>query len=312
MRRLRIGIIDIVANSPSNSWYARVMRANLAAIMPQVVGVWCGELGHDVFLAYHSGYQNLVEELPEDLDVVFMGSFTTSAHVAYALSNFHRSKGAVTVLGGPHARAYPEDAQKYFDFVLGFTDKELIRDILQDCSGHRPLGSIGSRPRSSSPVGAARRTGIRFRGNAGLRPLDRPRRRTEFGSPEKAESRPLGIHLSAASQPMSLPGLRQRWTFVERLLREAPVLKFVSMIGSLGCPYSCSFCSDSVVPYQPLDFEVLKDDLRFLRTKMNRPRVGWHDPHFGVRFHDFMDALEAGAPPCSVEVVGVRTVALRS
>ena len=32
-------------------------------------------------------------------------------------------RGAVTVLGGPHARCYPEDAQKYYDYVLGFTEQ---------------------------------------------------------------------------------------------------------------------------------------------------------------------------------------------
>jgi hypothetical protein len=35
MQKLRIGIIDIVANSPSRSWYARLMRPNLASIMPE-------------------------------------------------------------------------------------------------------------------------------------------------------------------------------------------------------------------------------------------------------------------------------------
>ena len=31
--------------------------------------------------------------------------------------------GAITVIGGPHARCYPEDTARYFDYVLGFTDK---------------------------------------------------------------------------------------------------------------------------------------------------------------------------------------------
>jgi hypothetical protein len=51
-----------------------------------------------------------------------------------------RAKGAVTVIGGPHARCYPEDAGRYFDYVLGFTDRETLRDVLQDCSQHRPVG----------------------------------------------------------------------------------------------------------------------------------------------------------------------------
>ena len=58
-----------------------------------------------------------------DVDVVFIGAFTEAALLAYSLSNLFRSRGAVTVLGGPHARCYPEDARKYFDYVLGFTDQ---------------------------------------------------------------------------------------------------------------------------------------------------------------------------------------------
>ena len=59
--------------------------------------------------------------------MLFIGAFTQSAQLAYALSNLFRQRGAVTVLGGPHARCYPEDARKYFDYVLGFTDRERRR-----------------------------------------------------------------------------------------------------------------------------------------------------------------------------------------
>ena len=78
-------------------------------------------------------FENLVEELPEDIDLVFIGAFTQAAQLAYALSNMLQSKGVITVLGGPHARCYPQDAQKYFDYVLGFTNKDTIRDLLNYC-----------------------------------------------------------------------------------------------------------------------------------------------------------------------------------
>src|SRR6266481_8636468 len=140
MRKLHIGIIDIVSKGPTRAWYARVMNPNLAGIMPQVIGVWCREEGHDVAFVCYTGFEDLLEELPSKVDLVFIGAFTEAAHTAYALSNLFRSKGAITVLGGLHARCYPEDAVQYFDYVLGFTDQTTLVDVLQDCAQHRPVG----------------------------------------------------------------------------------------------------------------------------------------------------------------------------
>ncbi len=260
MRPRRVGIIDLVTKGPTKALYARVMNANLASIMPQVIGVWCEEDGHQVSFTCYTGFEDLIDELPPDLDVVFIGAFTQAAQLAYALSNLYRSRGAVTVLGGPHARCYPEDARRYFDYVLGFTDREQIRDILRDPEGHRPLG----------------------------------------------------MHLEAAQQPRSLPGVRQRWPYIERTLAKAPIIQIVPMLGSLGCPYTCSFCIDSEIPYQPLDFEMLKDDLRFLRQRFRRPRVAWHDPNFGVRFEDYMAAIEEAVPPGSVDFIAESSLSLLS
>jgi hypothetical protein len=251
MKKLRIGIVDLVSRGPTRALFARVMNANLASIMPQVIGVWCRQEGHDVSLICYTGFENLRAELPDDADLVFIGCFTESAHVAYALSDFYRARGAVTAVGGPHARCYPEDCHRFFDYVLGFTDRATIRDILE----------------------------------------------------ERAPHRPVGLHKSALRQPLSLPGVRERWPFIEATLAKAPFLKIVPMLGSLGCPYTCSFCIDAEIPYQPLDFDVLKDDLRFLLKKLRRPRVAWHDPNFGVRFEDYMNAIEETVPPDRIDFI---------
>jgi hypothetical protein len=260
MRKLRVGIIDVITKGPTKALWGRVMNANFASIMPQVIAVWCEEQGHDVVLVPYTGFEELTEELPEDVDLLFVGAFTQAAQLAYALSNYFRKRGAVTVLGGPHARCYPEDAVKYFDYVLGFTDKETIHGLLAECAQHRPEG----------------------------------------------------VHLSAPTHPVALPGIRERWKHVEKTLRKAPLIKLVPMIGSLGCPYSCSFCIDSVIPYQPLEFDVMTEDLRFLLTQYKRPRVGWHDPNFGVRFDDYMDAIEAAVPPNRIDFVAESTLSLLS
>ncbi len=258
MRKLRIGIIDILGKKPIYSIYTQIMRANHASIMPQVVAVWCEQQGHQVFLTYYNGYQNMFEPLPDDLDVVFISSFTSSAQVAYALSNFFRSKGAITALGGPHARGYPEDSAKYFDYVFGFTDKVIVHDMLQGLS----------------------------------------------------QQRPLGVYISSAQQPQELPGVRERWKHIERLLQKAPWIKMISTLGSFGCPYTCSFCIDSTVPHQPLDFAVIQDDLRFLLKKMKNPLVAWQDPNFGVRFNDYLDMIEEAVPPGSIRFMAESTLSL--
>jgi hypothetical protein len=260
MRKLRIGVIDLVTKGPTRALYARVMNASLASIMPQVVAVWCEEQGHDVTFVCYTGFENLIDELPENVDLVFVGAFTEAAQAAYAVSNLFRSRGAITVLGGPHARCYPQDAQQYFDYVVGFTDKAVICEILSDCSQYRPMG----------------------------------------------------VHVSAQQQPQSLPGVRERWKFVESTLRKALFLKVVPMLGSLGCPYTCPFCIDSVVPYQPLDFDVMKDDLSFLLEKYKRPLVGWHDPNFGIRFDDYLGAIEEAVPTGSIEFIAESSLSLLS
>jgi hypothetical protein len=112
MRRLRVGVVDLVTRGPTRALYARVMNANLASIMPQVVAAWCEAEGHEVSFTCYTGFEDLDRELPGDVDLVFICAFTEAALLAYALSNRFRAKGAVTVLGGPHARCYPEDARK--------------------------------------------------------------------------------------------------------------------------------------------------------------------------------------------------------
>jgi hypothetical protein len=260
MKKLRIGIIDLVSQGPTRALWARVMNANLASIMPQVVAVWCKKAGHDVSLLCYTGFERLEEELPRNLDLVFIGAFTESALVAYALSNQFHSQGVVTVLGGPHARCYPQDSQKYFDYVLGFTDETVISELLTDCQRNSPIG----------------------------------------------------IRMSAARQPEQLPGLRERWEFIEPTLRKAPLIQVVPMLASVGCPYTCSFCIDSTIPYQLFDAEGMKNDLRFLRTKLKRPRVAWHDPNFGVRFDAIMDSVEEAVPADSVDFIAESSLSLLS
>jgi hypothetical protein len=182
MRKLRIAIVDLVARAPTRALYARVMHANLASIMPQVIAVWCEEEGHQVQLICYTGFEDLTEQIPDDIDLLFVSAFSQAAQLSYAISAMFQKKGVVTALGGPHARCYPQDAQKYFDYVFGFTDKVTLNEVLADCSAHRPVG----------------------------------------------------VYRSAKRQPASLPGVEERWKFIEPIIKKAPAFQIVPMIGSLG------------------------------------------------------------------------------
>ena len=64
--------------------------------------------------------------------------------------------------------------------------------------------------------------------------------------------------------------------------------------------------------YQPLGFEAMSKDLAFLLTKMRNPIVAWHDPNFGVRFDDYMDAIEATVPPGQIRHIAESSLSLLS
>jgi hypothetical protein len=259
-KSLKIGIIDLITKRPLTALYARIMNPNFASIMPQVVAVWAEEMGHEVHLVTYTGFEDLQRELPHDIDVLFVCAFTQAAFLAYSISNLFRKQNVVTVLGGPHARSYAEDARNYFDYVVGFADKTLINDLLQDCSQH--LGN--------------------------------------------------GVMLSAPQQPNTLPGVRERWKFIRQTLDKTDFFHIVPMIGSLGCPYKCSFCVDSVIDYQPLPYDQIREDLVFLQTQFKQPSIGWHDPNFGVRFDDYMGVIEEAVKPGTVRFAAESSLSLLS
>ena len=260
MKSLRVTIVDFATRGPQKRLYSRLMNANYASIMPQVLAVWCEQLGHQVQYICYTGTEDITGALVDETDVLILGAFTRSALAAYAVSAIYRAKGVVTVLGGPHARCYPEDAVKYFDYVLGFTDKTVLDDVLRECAPHRPLGR----------------------------------------------------EISAARQPDDLPGVQERWKFIAATIAKAPTLKLIPMIGSMGCPYTCSFCIDSTVDYQPMGFDRMTEDLRFVQTVQKNPYIAWHDPNFGVRFDEYMTAIEGAVKPGAVRFVAESSLSLLS
>ncbi|HVG58516.1 MAG TPA: hypothetical protein VNA24_08170 [Hyalangium sp.] len=243
MRRLKVGVVDLLAHSVTTPLLRRrVIAPGTASVMPQAVAVWAEELGCEVHYAAWTAQEDLRRLVPEGLDVVFISAFTRAAFMAYALSRHLRSSGTVTVLGGPHAQSFAEHAREHFDYICQTTNRSLIADLLHA-----------------------------------------PERQTQ------------GIVLSAAEGPTTLPGVAQRSRFIDHCLQKGTdVLRLVPMLGSLGCPYTCNFCVDAPVRWRGLPVDPIIEDLRHIESRWGADTlVGWHDPNFGVRFDEYLGAIES-------------------
>jgi hypothetical protein len=257
----RVLLLELLTDGPAVGWYTRNVKIpNFSGVMTQSVAVWCEDLGWRTELRTYTGREEPEELWAGEWDVVFVSAFTRAASTAYAISNFLRRQGVVTVLGGPHARAWPSDAARHFDYVLGLTDRDVVRRVLE----------------------------------------------------ERAPARGTGTWLEAAEQPRSLPSLRQRARFLDVALRKARLVRVVPILGSVGCPYTCDFCSDAEVPYRALPFDELAEDLRFAAEHYRGATVFWMDPSFGVRFDAYLDVVERTVPRGALRFGAETTLSLLS
>jgi radical SAM superfamily enzyme YgiQ (UPF0313 family) len=139
---MRVGILDILglpARRPAEVGYQLLITKQFASITPQAISVWCRRMGHETFYATYYGLGRPHRLLPADLDVVFISCYTQVSHLAYALAKLYRQAGVRTVIGGPHAKAFPVDCLRFFDLVVRECDPPLVADIL---AGQFDPGSI--------------------------------------------------------------------------------------------------------------------------------------------------------------------------
>jgi hypothetical protein len=144
---MKVGILDILclpSARPADPAYHRIMTKQYSSITPQAIAVWCRELGHDVFYANYYGIGDPRRRIPADVDFLFVSTYTQPAALAYALAKLYRRSGATTVIGGAHARSFPADCLRFFDYVVRDCDKPLIGDLLarRFDPGHR-ISSAG-------------------------------------------------------------------------------------------------------------------------------------------------------------------------
>jgi radical SAM superfamily enzyme YgiQ (UPF0313 family) len=149
---LRIGILELMSAGATDNLlhtaYSYVVTKQYASIMPQAISVWCRNLGHKVFYSTYFGNKDPKALLPGDLDVVFISTYTQASALAYALAKLYRKEKTLTIIGGPHAKQFPEDCLRFFDVVVGDCDELLINEILRDkprnlfINSGRPLKNI--------------------------------------------------------------------------------------------------------------------------------------------------------------------------
>ena len=132
---MRVGVIELILDTVSKNWvnslYTTHFRKQFYGIVPQAVSVWCRELGHQVFYTTYYGQENPKSLLPNDLDVIFISAFTQASALAYALAKLYRREKTLSVIGGPHAKAFPEDCLRFFDIVVKECNKDMIDKILR-------------------------------------------------------------------------------------------------------------------------------------------------------------------------------------
>ncbi len=160
---MRIGILELLA-TPSQGWleteYDLLMVRQYASVTPQAIATWARRLGHRVFYAIYYGLGAPEKLLPDDLDVVFLSSYTQASALAYALARLYRQRGTRTVIGGPHAKSFPRDCLRFFDVVVKECDESLIADILKGT--HDPGSMVSSaRPFEKLPTVEERMPEIR-------------------------------------------------------------------------------------------------------------------------------------------------------
>jgi radical SAM superfamily enzyme YgiQ (UPF0313 family) len=240
----KIGILELCSN-PATSLREYpvnlIERKQYVGVTPQAISVWCRRMGHQVHYAAYYGRGDPKDKLPDDLDIVFISATSRQAPLAYALSKAYRMEGVRTVLGGPHAKAYPRDAVRHFDWVVLECDQALSRDLLGGC--FEPHSIISSdKPYDDSPTIEERLPEIR---------------RSTFWK----------------GQPFAT--------------------SVIPILASVGCPYTCDFCSEWNQPYRALPSERLAEDLRYASAALPGVPLLFCDPNFGIHFDETLTAFEA-------------------
>ena len=94
--------------------------------------------------------------IPLDLDLAAISSYSAQIGEAYALARTYREHGIPVVIGGPHVTALPEEAAESADAVVIGEGEACWTEVLADCAAGRLRRFYGSRESSIWPAGRCR------------------------------------------------------------------------------------------------------------------------------------------------------------
>ena len=137
IRRLKVGVVELMGSRPAPGPWNRVMKPNFASIMPQVIVVWCEQMDHDVTFVCHIGDGDLRRQLPSDLDVLFISAFTDVTNCGAPEGDFFGAERALEVmrssLGARSADTGEELCRAVRAFERGGTRRDDVTAVVVRC-----------------------------------------------------------------------------------------------------------------------------------------------------------------------------------
>ncbi|MEG3641379.1 B12-binding domain-containing radical SAM protein [Magnetococcus sp. PR-3] len=104
-------------------------------------------------------------------------------------------------------------------------------------------------------------------------------------------------YISSKEELNDIPTIEQRMpeilTSAHFFDRWKSFVTVIPTISSMGCPYTCSFCTDWDRPYRLLPLERLKTDLTFLSKNLKGSVLAFWEPNFAVKFERIFEVLES-------------------
>ena len=178
-------------------------------------------------------------------DIVGISCMTPMAVEVYRIADMCRRKGILTVMGGPHPSALPEEALGHVDVVVVGEGEKAMLDIIRE----NITSGIISRPY--------------------LEDID------EAPLPARHLMK-QELYLHAVS--------KLKMSMLAFLGADLPLVKTGSVLTSRGCPFQCIFCHNSLRQY-PVRFhsaERVLDEVRQLKVSYDVKAVAFLDENFLV------------------------------